>query len=112
MSKKPSRRSKFPCGVCQGPIVDGKDEALLCEGDCGLWYHRGCASVHPNLYTELSNSAEPFVCLHCTNSHLKQEIALLRKELKGVAEVRDNYAALVTEVAALRLAINSIAKEP
>lgn len=112
MPKKPPRRSKVPCGVCQGPIVDGKDDALLCEGDCGLWYHRGCASVHPNLYKELSDSSEPFVCLSCTNSHLKREIALLREELQGVAEVRDKCAALVTEVAALRLALNSIVEVP
>ena len=26
-------------------IVNGKDEALLCEANCQLWYHCGCVSV-------------------------------------------------------------------
>ena len=73
MPKKPPKRGKVPCGVCQGSIVDGKDEALLCEGECGLWFHRGCASVPPTLYKSLSNSDEPFVCLVCTNIRLKRE---------------------------------------
>ena len=50
MLRKPPKRGKVPCGVCQGPVVDGKDEALLCEGECGLWFHRGCASVPPSRY--------------------------------------------------------------
>ena len=111
MPKKLPRRGKIPCGVCQGPIVDGKDEALLCEGDCGLWYHRGCTSVPPALYKSLSASDEPFVCLTCNNSHLKQEIAQLRKDLATVVDLRDKYLALEAEVATLRKAMDSVVKE-
>ena len=108
LTKKPPRRGKVLCGVCQGPIVDGKDEALLCEGKCGLWYHRGCASTPPCSYKELSNSDEPFVCLSCANIQLKQEILLLKNELNIVAELRDMCTALTTEVSSLRNALDSL----
>ena len=98
MLKKPPRRSKVPCGVCQGPITDGKDEALLCEGECGLWYHRGCASIPPSLYKSLSNSADRFVCLACTNTHLKQEMTQPKSELAGMFDVREKYLALAAEI--------------
>lgn len=91
--------------------MDGKDEALLCEGKCGLWLHRGCASVPPCLYKELSNSDEPFVCLSCTNVQLKREILLLKNELNGMSEIRDMCTALATEVSSLRKALDSSLKE-
>ena len=105
---KKTRRGKVSCGVCQGAIVDGKDEALLCEGICGLWIHRGCASVPPYLYKELSNSAEPFVCLSCTNVQLKREILVLKNELKGMSAIRDTCTALATEVSSLRKELDSL----
>ena len=110
MPKKHLRRGKVPCGVCQGPVVDGKDEALLCEGECGLWFHRGCANVPPSRYKVLSNSEEPFLCLSCVNVQLTKEVALLKNELRGIAEVRERCAALSDEVS-LRLALDTLRKE-
>ena len=97
--------------MCQGPIVDGKGEALLCEGDCGLWYHRGCASIPPALYKSLSNSADPFICLACTNIYLKLEIVQLKNELACTADIRDKYSALAAEVTSLRQVVDSIVKD-
>ena len=111
MPKKPPRRAKVPCGVCQGAITDGKDEALLCEGNCGLWFHRGCASVPPSLYKTLSNSEEPFVCLCCTNTILKSEITALKKELQNMTEVRARCTMLATEVSSLRQAIERLSAQ-
>ena len=111
MLKKPPRHGKVPCRVCQGPVVDGKDEALLCEAKCGLWLHRGCASVPPSLYKELSSSEEPFVCLTCTNLHLKREIQLLKNELRGMVQVRDRCTALDNGVSSLKQTLDSLAKE-
>ena len=99
------------CEVCQGPVVDGKDEALLCEGDCGLWYHRGCASILPALYKSLSNSDDPFVCLACTNAHLKREIYQLKNELAGMTDVHDKCSAIADEVTALRQLVGSLVKD-
>ena len=109
--RKPPKRGKVPCGVCQGPVVDGKDEALLCEGECGLWFHRGYASVPPLRYKMLSNSEEPFIRLSCTNLLLKQEIEQLKNELKSLAEVCSRCSTLANEVSSLRRALNTISKE-
>ena len=111
-TKKSARRGRVPCGVCQSPIVDGKDEALLCEGECGYWLHRGCASVPPSLYKELSTSPDPFTCLSCSNIQLKREIQLLRAELSNMTTVRDKLAALETEVATLREMMSSSCQPP
>ena len=111
-TKKSARRGRVPCGVCQSPIVDGKDEALLCEGECGYWLHRGCASVSPNLYKELSTSPDPFTCLSCSNIQLKREIQLLRTELSDMTTVRDKLTVLETEVAALREMLSSSRQPP
>ena len=111
MPKKPLRRGKVPCGVCQGAITEGKDEALLCEGECGLWLHRGCASVPPSLYKALANSDDPFICLCCSNAILKREIVLLKKELENMAEVRERCAMLTTEVSSLRKAVENLSAQ-
>ena len=29
-----------PCAVCEQNIMDGKDQALYCEGVCKQWFHR------------------------------------------------------------------------
>ena len=105
------KRTKVPCGVCQGPVTDGKDEALLCEGQCGQWLHRGCASIPPSRYKELSTSSEPFVCLICSNLSLRQQIADLMKELKDSLETRSMVTKLEAEVSSLRTAVEKLSRE-
>ena len=76
--------------MCLEEIVDGKHEAVFCEGHCKMWYHRGCASVSQRLLQELATSDEPFLCLMCSRtafkeiSQLKAEIITLRCELKTI----------------------------
>ena len=38
-------RAKVVCDLCRAAVVDGKEDALQCEGSCGSWYHRYCAGV-------------------------------------------------------------------
>ena len=115
----PRKRSKVPCGVCQGRVIDGKDKALLCEGECGLWLHRGCASVPQSRYEFLSASDEPFICLCCSNVQLRKELAQLRSELRDALELHTNgphrqqiseltgtVVALKTEVTQLKEALS------
>ena len=107
MSRSTSaRRGKIPCGVCQEPVA-GKDEALLCEGECGQWFHRGCASVPPCRYTTLSNSEEAFVCLSCSNVLLKQQITELKDELKRSQDMLSKIAILEAEMIVVRGALIS-----
>ena len=98
----PAKRPKVPCGVCQAPVIDGKDEALLCEGECGLWLHRGCASVPPSRYKTLSSSDEPFVCLCCSNYQLRKELAQVKSELSVATALTDAVEALKLEVKQLK----------
>ena len=88
------RSGKVLYGVCQAPVIDGKDEALLCEGECGLWLwlHRGCASMPPSCYESLSTSDETFVCLCCSNYQLKKELVQLRTEFRAALELSTNGA--------------------
>ena len=70
------------------------------------------ASVPPSRYKALSNSEDPFVCVSCTNVQLMKEIALLKNELRGIAEIRDRYATLSNEVSSLKQALDALRKEP
>ena len=103
MSKNGSaKRSKVSCGVCQAPVIDDKDEALLCEGECGLWLHRGCASVPPSRYETLSTSNDPFVCLCCSNYQLRKELAQVKTELSVATVLADAVETLKMEVKQLK----------
>ena len=102
-------RRKIPCAVCRLPIVDGKDEAILCEGSCQQWYHRGCASLPPERYKELSSTDEPFFCLTCTCLAFKKEMSALsstvtnlRQELQAALRMRESISALENEVYLLK----------
>ena len=117
-SKSKAVRAAVVCAVCQSRIIDGKEDALLCEGDCGQWLHRGCASVPPVRYKELSTSDEPFVCLSCSNLHLKQVITelsstvhTLKEELKEALTFREKFTSLTNEVSELKLALDTISKQ-
>ena len=113
MASKAAKGPKVPCAVCQAQIVDGKDEALLCEGECGQWFHRGCASIPPSRYKEVANSDEPFLCLLCTNLHLQQEIVKLKSDLAIAFEAKKQVETLANEVSALRQVMDSFRmKEP
>ena len=95
--------------MCHLLIVDGKDEAILCKGSCKQWYHRGCASLPPERYKELSSTDEPFFCLICTCLNFKKEISALsytadtlREELQAALKMQESISTLKTELATLK----------
>ena len=79
-------RDKTNCRVCLQRLVDGKEEAILCEGKCPQWYHRGCASVPRELFAMLTASNAPFYCLTCGHSSLQQEVAELKMEVSRLQD--------------------------
>ena len=108
-------RTKTNCGVCLQKIIDGKEEAIFCEGKCQLRYHRGCASVPRELFATLTSSNVSFHCLTCSNSSLQQEVAELTMEIRRMQEalsvipkLRDENAALSRQIAELRENQNSL----
>lgn len=54
------------CAVCGQKIVDGKQDALFCEGSCKQWCHRYCVGVPLERFATLSSSPSPFVCPTCS----------------------------------------------
>ena len=113
-----SCRRKIPCAVFRLQIVDGKDEAILCEGSCKQWYHRGCASLPPERYKDLSASDEPFLCLICTCLDLKKEVSSLssavtslREELRDARKVRESVTTLEKEVSALKESLKEASRQ-
>ena len=55
-----SRPRNVKCALCNQGIVDGKDQALFCEGSCQGWFHRDCAGVSLIHFETLSSSSQPF----------------------------------------------------
>ena len=84
------------------------------EANCQLLYHRGCASIPPARYRELSTSDEPFVCLSCTVLDQRCEIAelhstvtALREELHKVTNMQESkMTAISAEVTKLKQALS------
>ena len=92
-SKSTEKPKPTDCDLCCRHIVEGKEDAIQCEGGCGLWFHRYCAGVSVSHFKELSNSPEPFVCYACyqrsqlvVTKELRSEVAHLKEEISKLAE--------------------------
>ena len=88
--------------------MEGKEEALQCEGGCNLWFHRYCAGVSVSYFAELSNSPEPFLCYACyqrsqlaATKVLQSEVAQLKGEIKNLSQELANLKLTTTSPQAL-----------
>jgi len=71
------------CSVCSHNIVDGKDQALFCEGGkCRRWMHRYCAGVPITHFESLSASDAPFLCFCCNEGKCQREVAMLKNAVE------------------------------
>lgn len=91
--------SNEECALCCNAIVEGEEEALLCEGDgsCNKWMHRYCAGVSASHYESLVKSPLPFNCSLCVQ----------QKQAAMIDEMKSTIAALTAEVRELRTALQS-----
>ena len=97
------------CVICCRYIVDGKEDALFCEGKCNGWFHRYCAGVPLSYFKHLSSSPTPFYCIIC--SHLNHD--RVSAELKETVEsMKTTIANLSEELNELRVRCNSSAGAP
>ena len=105
--EKPTTKSSpsSACVVCCSRIVDGKDEALFCEGKCQGWFHRCCAGVSSTHFQALTNSESPFHCSVCTQeqhaaivANLQNTITALKAEVAEVVDLKIELAELRTAV--------------
>lgn len=99
MANRSRKNKNETCVLCCKPIIEGKDEALMCEGEtCGnKWMHRYCAGVSTAHYKLLETSPSPYYCCLCTQ--LKQAAI--------IEEMRGTIASLTAEVIELRATIES-----
>ena len=67
--------TEVQCGLCCKPIVEDRDEALLCEGSCNAWLHRYCAGVTVSQYAALQDSPLPF----CTTCFQLKQAAVIKE---------------------------------
>ena len=87
---KPSTSQDEICSLCCRAIVEGKDEALFCEGEqsCNRWMHRYCAGVsvehYYTVYESLDQSPLPFNCSLCVQ----------RKQAAQIDELKSTIAVL------------------
>ena len=86
------------CDLCLKRIVEGKEEALQCEGGCSLWFHRYCAGVSVSHFKELSNSPEPFICYAC---HQRSQLAVTKQLQSEVAHLKGEILKLSEKLAKL-----------
>ena len=85
-STSKTTESKVKCAVCTQVIVDGKDEALFCEGACGAWFHRYCAGVPLAYFQQLSLSSKPYICVCCFQTSYNEELLGLKSTVKTLQE--------------------------
>ena len=88
--------STTKCAVCDQNVIDGKDQALFCEGFCKGWFHRYCAGVSLAHFDYLSTSAHPFYCVVCFQKSYNDELADLKSTvsaLRGeITQLREDLA--------------------
>ena len=99
----PPKRSAKPvdCDLCCKRILDGKEEALHCEGGCRLWFHCYCAGVSTSLFKELCNSPEPFLCYVC---YQRSQLAITKELRNEVANLKSEIVKLSEQLASLSTA--------
>ena len=83
------------CAVCEQNIVDGKGQALFCEGQCQRWSHRYCAGVSLAHFDAFSSSSEPLYCIGCFQKCCNGKLTTLRDTISNLREeVTHFYKAL------------------
>ena len=90
------------CGICEQPIVDGKDQAVYCEGACKQWLHRYCVGIPLSCFQALSSSLAPFQCYSCYQAKHEAAIESLNSEVR----------ALKSEVSEIKAVINGLMSQP
>ena len=102
-SRKTDTATPKPCTICYKAIVDGEEEAFLCEGGCQKLLHCSCAGLSAGHFTHLSNTSNSFLCINCAHKAQKTSVSLLQTE---VATLKAEIVELCSLVEALRSADN------
>ena len=64
ISKGTGVDNSVECSVCCQAIVEGKDEALFCEGECKRWMHRGIVLAYLSLtFSRMAHLSHRFTAI-------------------------------------------------
>ena len=87
-------RNNGNCDLCCKKILDGKEEAVQCEGVCSLRFHRYCAGISATHFQRLSTTNALFVCFTCyqhdqhvLTAQLQSEVVSLKAEIIKLNEL-------------------------
>ena len=69
------------CGICEQLIIDGKDQALFCEGTCKQWIHRFCTGVPLSWFAIVGSSSTPFRCYSCCHAKYADDVDSLTTQI-------------------------------
>ena len=75
-AKKPAQARFFVESAKPQLSMEKTKPSFACEGECGLWLHRGCASIPSSRYESLSTIVTSPLCVSacCSNFQLKKDI--------------------------------------
>ena len=85
----PKRTKGATCPICNIVVRDSQ-QAIFCDGTCKQWIHRQCASLTVDVYVKAGESQQSFYCLNCTVSLQKQEIDILKEQVKTLSNKLDS----------------------
>ena len=91
-SRDTSKQAKgATCPICSN-VVREAQQVIYCEGSCNQWMHRQCASLTTEAFIKAGESNQPFYCLYCTVASHKQQINILKEQVKSLTTKIDSLS--------------------
>jgi len=89
--KKSKHNDQIAYLICDKIIIEQDEnnvgeDAVFCEGTCQVWVHRTCVGLINKLYNVLSESDDPYLCLHCMLCKQNSELTNLKSLAKALSE--------------------------
>jgi len=111
MPTKRATKSTTKCDVCAAAIMEGKEDALQCDGACQMRFHCYCVGMSQSQLKHLASTSKPFMCPFCSHDvhqavvcELQSEITALKNKVKALSEAKQalcNEVRLLTATVAM-----------
>jgi len=78
----------FVLAICHEIILEGEEgqDAVYCEGQCQSWIHRKCSGLTSQVFEQICESEDKYLCPFCALSVQNCELVELRKLVKSLSE--------------------------